>query len=67
LGTSIVNALAQQLHAQVDVVSGESGTTVSIIHDPSDQAEILQGLPIKVAQRAVDDPMVALPLAQRQG
>ena len=67
LGTSIVNALAQQLHAQVDVVSGESGTTVSITHDPSDQAEILQGLPIKVAQRPVDDPMVALPLAQRQG
>jgi two-component sensor histidine kinase len=34
LGTSIVKALAQQLHARVEVVSGSSGTTVSITHAP---------------------------------
>jgi chemotaxis protein methyltransferase CheR len=32
LGTSIVNALAQQLDAKVDVVSGRQGTSVSVIH-----------------------------------
>jgi chemotaxis protein methyltransferase CheR len=32
LGTSIVNALAQQLDAQVDLVTGEGGTSVSISH-----------------------------------
>lgn len=32
LGTSIVNALAQQLDARVDVVSGVRGTTISIVH-----------------------------------
>ncbi len=32
LGTSIVNALAEQLEARVEVVSGPSGTTVTIIH-----------------------------------
>jgi chemotaxis protein methyltransferase CheR len=32
LGTSIVDALAQQLHARVDVASGPGGTTLSIIH-----------------------------------
>jgi chemotaxis protein methyltransferase CheR len=32
LGTSIVKALAQQLEAGVDVVSGQTGTTVSITH-----------------------------------
>src|ERR1700681_404975 len=32
LGTSIVKALAQQLEAQVDVVSGPAGTIVSITH-----------------------------------
>jgi two-component sensor histidine kinase len=32
LGTSIVRALAQQLEAQVDVVSGSTGTVVSITH-----------------------------------
>jgi chemotaxis protein methyltransferase CheR len=32
LGTSIVKALAQQLEAQVEVVSGPTGTTVSISH-----------------------------------
>jgi two-component sensor histidine kinase len=32
LGTSIVNALAQQLGAVVDVVGGEGGTTVTISH-----------------------------------
>jgi two-component sensor histidine kinase len=32
LGTSIVKALAQQLEAQVDVVSGPGGTIVSVTH-----------------------------------
>jgi two-component sensor histidine kinase len=32
LGTSIVNALAQQLEARVDVSSGPEGTTVSVAH-----------------------------------
>ena len=32
LGTSIINALAQQLDARVDVLSGAEGTTVSITH-----------------------------------
>jgi two-component sensor histidine kinase len=32
LGTSIVNALAQQLEARVDVVTGAHGTVVSVTH-----------------------------------
>jgi two-component sensor histidine kinase len=32
LGTSIVNALAQQLDAKVEVISGASGTAVSVSH-----------------------------------
>lgn len=32
LGTSIVNALAEQLEARVDTVSDQNGTTVSIVH-----------------------------------
>jgi two-component sensor histidine kinase len=32
VGTSIINALAQQLDARVDVLSGAQGTTVSITH-----------------------------------
>ena len=32
LGTSIVDALANQLNARVQVVGGHPGTTVSIIH-----------------------------------
>jgi two-component sensor histidine kinase len=32
LGTSIVNALAQQLDARVEVLSGAGGTTVSVSH-----------------------------------
>jgi two-component sensor histidine kinase len=32
LGTSIVNALAQQLDAKVDVLSGANGTAVSVSH-----------------------------------
>ena len=32
LGTSIINALAEQLVAKVDVLSGPSGTTVSVAH-----------------------------------
>jgi two-component sensor histidine kinase len=32
LGTSIINALAQQLEARVEVLSGPQGTTVSVTH-----------------------------------
>jgi chemotaxis protein methyltransferase CheR len=32
LGTNIINALAQQLEARVDVVSGRQGTSVSVTH-----------------------------------
>jgi chemotaxis protein methyltransferase CheR len=32
LGTSIVNALAQQLDASVELASGPSGTVLSVIH-----------------------------------
>jgi len=32
LGTTLIKALAQQLEAQVDIVSGPKGTTVSITH-----------------------------------
>ncbi|MFN3536784.1 MAG: sensor histidine kinase [Brevundimonas sp.] len=32
LGTSIVEALAQQLHAEVKVDTGKGGTTVSVVH-----------------------------------
>jgi chemotaxis protein methyltransferase CheR len=32
LGTSIINALAEQLEARVDVVSGRQGTTVLVTH-----------------------------------
>ena len=32
LGTSIVNALASQLDAHVDVVTGQGGTILSIVH-----------------------------------
>jgi len=32
LGTSIINALAQQLEARVEVLSGPQGTTASVIH-----------------------------------
>ena len=35
LGTSIVNALAQQLDARVDFVSGPTGTTVFVVHAAS--------------------------------
>jgi two-component sensor histidine kinase len=35
LGTSIVHALAKELDARVDVVSGRGGTTISISHNTS--------------------------------
>jgi two-component sensor histidine kinase len=35
LGTSIVNALAQQLGAKVDIASSESGTTICVTHKPT--------------------------------
>jgi two-component sensor histidine kinase len=41
LGTTIVNALAQQLDAQVEIVSGSLGTTVSINH-PTFEAKLIQ-------------------------
>lgn len=48
LGTRIVNALAQQLDAQVDIVSGESGTTVCITHyDPTVASQGVNGVGAK--------------------
>jgi two-component sensor histidine kinase len=41
LGTTIVNALAQQLDAQVEIVSGSLGTTVSINH-PTFESKLIQ-------------------------
>ena len=38
LGTTLIKALAQQLEAQVDIVSGPKGTTVSITHGTPDRA-----------------------------
>ena len=32
LGTSIVNALAQQLNARVDLVTGSEGTIMTVSH-----------------------------------
>ena len=40
LGTSIVNALAQQLDAVVDVVGGEDGTTVTISHTATTNTQL---------------------------
>jgi anti-sigma regulatory factor (Ser/Thr protein kinase)/uncharacterized coiled-coil protein SlyX len=40
LGTSIVNALAQQLDAVVDVVGGEGGTTVTISHTATTKTQL---------------------------
>ena len=42
LGTSIVEALAQQLHAAVKVESGKGGTTVSIVHVSAEPAVIAE-------------------------
>jgi two-component sensor histidine kinase len=54
LGTSIVNALAQQLEARVDVVSGSQGTSVSVTHatfakmpDEASQVESLRPTSIR--------------------
>jgi len=41
LGTSIVKALAQQLEAQVEIVSGPAGTIVSITHATFAAANVL--------------------------
>jgi two-component sensor histidine kinase len=49
LGTSIVNALAQQLDAKVEVLSGPSGTAVSVSHTTFS----------KVADTKVVDPIAA--------
>ena len=38
LGTSIVQALAKELDARVEVVSGRGGTTISISHNTSTEA-----------------------------
>jgi len=40
LGTSIVNALAQQLEAVVDVVGGADGTTVTISHTETTNTQL---------------------------
>ena len=40
LGTSIVNALAQQLGAVVDVVGGHNGTTVTISHTATTNTQL---------------------------
>jgi two-component sensor histidine kinase len=40
LGTSIVNALAQQLDAVVDVVGGEGGTTITISHTTTTNTQL---------------------------
>jgi two-component sensor histidine kinase len=54
LGTSIINALAQQLEARVDVVSGPHGTSVSVTHatfgkmpDETPQEETLKPMSIR--------------------
>jgi two-component sensor histidine kinase len=49
LGTSIVNALAQQLDAKVEVLSGSGGTAVSVSHATFS----------KVADAKVVDPIAA--------
>lgn len=46
LGTSIVEALAQQLHASVKVESGTGGTAVSIAHVRADPAVIVERLAV---------------------
>ena len=40
LGTSIVQALAGQLDARVETISGSSGTTVSIAHSATESVPI---------------------------
>jgi len=40
LGTSIVEALAHQLGAQVEISSGPNGTTASIVHDGPGKASV---------------------------
>ena len=39
LGTNIIKALAQQLHARIEVVDKDPGTSVSIIHTHGDTVE----------------------------
>ncbi len=55
LGTSIVNALAQQLDAQVDVVSSERGTKVSITHTHPKVTETSQGVNMAAALDMAED------------
>jgi chemotaxis protein methyltransferase CheR len=38
LGTSIVQALAKELDARVDIASGHNGTTVFVRHSPMAKA-----------------------------
>jgi chemotaxis protein methyltransferase CheR len=45
LGTSIVSALAQQLEAQVEVLSGPTGTIVSIAHATFAASNVLAEVP----------------------
>jgi two-component sensor histidine kinase len=46
LGTSIVEALARQLHARVGVSNGPQGTTVSIIGDRENTPVALSWTPL---------------------
>jgi two-component sensor histidine kinase len=50
LGTSIVQALAKQLSAQVKVISGDPGTNVSVVHT---FVPVLVGQPAALAERSV--------------
>ena len=66
LGTSIVNALAKQLDAKVDIVSGESGTTICIIRNQPNASEPTHGVNSCGLNRA-EDPIDAYLLAKRHG
>jgi chemotaxis protein methyltransferase CheR len=57
LGTNIINALAQQLDAKVDVVSGRQGTSVSVTHatfvkKPDEMSQVVSLRRTSVPERA---------------
>jgi len=57
LGTNIINALAQQLDAKVDVVSGRQGTSVSVTHatfvkKPDETSRVESLKPSSIRERA---------------
>ena len=43
LGASIVEALAKQLNARVQVIGGHPGTTVSIVHSQISAVDAMTG------------------------